>query len=210
MKKGIVATICGLIGVGKSTLVNNLNCINNYTIFMEPTSESEGASDNPFLEDYYKDPHRWALAMQVNLLWERFKQQQEAYYRSLHGEICLLDSSIYSDMAFALVQKRDGYFTDKEYKCYQNMADNVTAICPRPDVLIYLDITPEQVMERIKKRSRECESSIPMEYLQHLHEAYKEVLESLSSKCRVEHVDATQGKVDVMMDVDRIIKILSK
>ena len=208
MKKGSVVAISGLIGVGKSTLIKNLChlCSYKYTPFLEPTSESEGASNNPFLEDYYRDPHRWALAMQVNLLWERFKQQQEAYYRSLHGEFCLLDSSIYSDMAFALVQKRDGYFTDKEFECYKNMAENVTTLCPTPDLFVYLDISPEKVVERIKKRARDCETGIPLEYLQHLQDAYIEVLEALRGKCRIELVDATQDKVTVMQIVDDLIR----
>ena len=70
----IVATM-GLIGAGKSTLTNMLREKHGYTTFMEPTSESEGASDNPFLEDYYKNPRRWAFTMQAFLLFERYYQQ---------------------------------------------------------------------------------------------------------------------------------------
>ena len=203
-----VITIAGLIGVGKSTLIKNLCRLNNYTAFMEPTCESEGASNNPFLNAYYEDPKRWALAMQVNLLWDRYMQSQEAYFRSMHGETCLLDSSIYSDMAFALVQKRDGYFTDAEFNTYLKMHKHVSDTTAYPDLFVYLDIMPEKVVERIQKRARDCESSIPMGYLVHLQEAYQEVLESLKSKCRVERIDASQGRVAVMSDVDELISTL--
>ncbi len=38
-------------------------------------------------------------------------------------------------------------------------------------------VTPEESYERIKLRSRSCESTIPMEYLTRLHGAYEDFLE---------------------------------
>ena len=32
----------------------------------------------------------------------------------------------------------------------------------KPNVIVYLDVTPEESYERIKMRSRECESSLPL------------------------------------------------
>lgn len=65
-------SVAGLIGSGKSTLVKNLEESSHYVVYHEPVES------NPFLELYYKDPYRWSYAMQVNLLFTRYKQSQEA------------------------------------------------------------------------------------------------------------------------------------
>ena len=56
-KRGAVISIEGLIGCGKSTLVTNLCKKRNYVPFFEPVET------NPYLEDYYKDPKRFAFTM---------------------------------------------------------------------------------------------------------------------------------------------------
>ena len=199
MNKGLVVAIEGLIGAGKSTLTDNLCQLCNYTAFNEPVES------NPFLVDYYKDPNRWAYAMQVNLLWERFRMFQEAHYRALRGEICIADRSIYGDAAFALVQHKDRYFTEKEFKSYKTMHETIQPLLPYPDLIIWLELSPEETMERIRKRSRECESNIPIDYLRNLYEAYQSILKSLEGKCKIVHVDARPEAHLVLCNVMEII-----
>jgi len=199
MNRGLVVAIEGLIGAGKSTLTNNLCQLCNYTAFNEPVES------NPFLVDYYKDPNRWAYAMQVNLLWERFRMFQEANYRALRGEICIADRSIYGDAAFALVQYKDKYFTENEFKSYKTMHETIQPLLPYPDLMIWLELSPEDTMERIKKRSRECESNIPIEYLRNLYEAYQSVLKCLEGKCKIVRIDARPDAYSVLCHVMEII-----
>jgi deoxyadenosine/deoxycytidine kinase len=49
----------GNISAGKSTLTRELAEALNYRVFLEPTST------NPFLADFYRDPKKYALRMQV-------------------------------------------------------------------------------------------------------------------------------------------------
>lgn len=199
MNRGLVVAIEGLCGAGKSTLTNNLCQLCNYTAFNEPVES------NPFLVDYYKDPNRWAYAMQVNLLWERFRMFQEAHYRALRGEICIADRSIYGDAAFALVQHKDKYFTEKEFKSYKTMHETIQPLLPYPDLIIWLELSPEEAMGRVRKRSRECESNIPIDYLRNLYEAYQSVLKSLEGKCKIVRVDARPEAHLVLCNVMEII-----
>ena len=204
----MIVSIMGLIGSGKSSLTKALCEKYNYVKFMEPTSKSEGADDNPYLDDYYKDPSRWAFTMQVHLLWERYKQFQEAHYRSLRGEDCILDSSYYADFAFAIVQHEDGYFTEKEFNTYVKMHEAIQPSLIYPDVIIYLDLSPEDTLERIKKRSRDCEDGIPVEYLSSLNKAYSTVLNSLSKRCKVVRIDARKSESEVLADVENVLNIV--
>lgn len=192
-------SVCGLIGSGKSTLVDNLADKNKFISYREPVES------NPFLELYYKDPKRWSYAMQVNLLFTRYKQSQEAYLRSSNGETTIIDSSIYSDMAFALVQRRSGYFTNEEYLSYLNMHKVIASQTAYPDVMFWLELNPTETMERIKKRSRDCESGIPIEYLNNLYDAYKEVLDKVKQHTDVITVDAKPDAYSVYAFVSNII-----
>jgi deoxyadenosine kinase len=195
----MIVSILGLIGTGKSTLVNKLASNNSYTVFEEPVDS------NPFLSDYYKDPNRWSFTLQVYYLWERYKQVQEAFMKSMKGETVILDSSIYSDFAFAMLQHDRGYFTDDEYNMYTNMHRIITAQTAYPDVVIWLQLSPEQTLERIKERSRDCESEIPLKYLKSLNKAYQTVLEKLSKHTSIITIDATPNADIVYENVNQAI-----
>ena len=201
----MIIAVMGLIGSGKSTLAKSLCSKNEYIPFIEPTKKSEGASENPYLDDYYVDPSRWAFTMQVHLLFERYKQFQEANYRSLRGEDCVIDSCYYSDYAFAIVQHEDGYFTENEFKTYERMHETLQPQLIYPDVIVFLELSPENTLDRIKIRSRDCEAGITLEYLQHLNKAYEKVLRALEPRCKVVRIDATASAEDVMKKAEDVI-----
>jgi hypothetical protein len=69
---------------------------------------------------------------------------------------------------------------EREYQTYLSLFNNMSNFMRKPNVIVYLDVTPEESYERIKKRSRECESSLPLEYLQKLSRAYEDFLEDIS------------------------------
>ena len=195
----MIVAVGGLIGTGKSTLVNKLADNNNYTIFEEPVD------NNPFLVDYYKDPARWSFTLQVYYLWERYKQAQEAHMRSLRNETVVLDSSLYSDLAFALLQHNEGYFTDDEYKTYLNMHKIIAAQTAYPNVMLFLKANIDTVIKRINSRSRECESSIQKEYLLSLMNAYDIILNDLKRHTDIVYIDANKSIDEVYSDANSII-----
>lgn len=188
-----------LIGAGKSTLVSKLAERDAFTPFFEPVDA------NPFLNLYYEDPKRWAYAMQANLLFLRYKMSQEAYLRSLRGETCVLDRSVYGDAAFALVQKVDEYFTDAEFTSYRKMHETLVPQLAYPDIILWLEISPEEVVDRIKKRARDCESCIPLDYLKKLYTAYQVILEQLSQHTKIIKIDARPDAEVVYQTAKKVI-----
>lgn len=191
----MIVAIEALIGTGKTTVVEHLDGVK----FYEPVEA------NPFLDLYYADPARWAYAMQVNLLWERYKAFQEAHYRSLKGERCLMDRSYYGDYAFAIVQHEAGYFTEAEFSSYERMHEALQPNLVYPDLLVWLELSPAETLERIKQRGRECESSISLKYLERLDAAYKKVLKALEPRCNIIRVDARPDALAVLGEVQSAI-----
>lgn len=62
-------------------------------------------------------------------------------------------------------------------QCYHNQLSNLRK---KPNLIVHLDVSPEESMRRIKLRSRDCESTITLEYLQSLHAAYEEFITDIA------------------------------
>ena len=50
----------------------------------------------------------------------------------------------------------------------------------KPNLIIHLDVSPEESKTRIDKRSRDCESGITLQYLQMLYQAYEDFIKDIS------------------------------
>jgi hypothetical protein len=59
----------------------------------------------------------------------------------------------------------------------------------KPNVIVHLDVSPEESLKRIKSRSRDCESGIPLAYLESLHRGYEAFLDDISRFIPVIKVD---------------------
>lgn len=198
----MLVVVTGSIGAGKSSLVEGLVRELNVTPFYEPLPET----DNFMLEAYYRDPARYSYSMQTLLLALRFRAQQEAQWRSNRGELCVMDSSIYADQAFLEVQRQCGYIDDLEYKAYHKLCEIHFGFLQYPDLHIHLDLPLDKEVDRIKIRSRDCESGIPEDYLIKLRSAYDDLIPFLSHKYPLVHLDASKDKDGVLNDAIKAIK----
>ena len=59
----------------------------------------------------------------------------------------------------------------------------------KPNIIVHLDVTPEESFRRIQMRSRGCESGISLEYLQNLHDAYESFIAQISRMIPVIKID---------------------
>ena len=167
--------IAGTIGVGKSTLTVDLARALNFEPILE---EVDG---NPYLEHFYKDMKGYGTMMQVWLLNHRFRQHREFVTRISLGKIrgVVQDRTIWEDTIFArmLNQHPDKIITDLDYNTYLDLFDNmVLRELVFPQILIYLDCSPETAIERIGARGRVMESTVPIEYLRMLKENYEQFI----------------------------------
>lgn len=190
----MLIVITGVIGAGKSCLVESLTKELKAIPFYEPLPES----DNFMLGAYYKNPEKYSYSMQTLLLALRFQAHTEAQIRSARGEICIEDSSYYADRVFLEVQKQCGYIDDLEYRAYEKLCEIHYPFLQYPDLHIHLDLPLEQEIERIKIRSRECESGIPTDYLVKLRESYNKLIPHLANLYPLVRIDASGTREDVL------------
>ena len=175
--------ISGIIGAGKSTLATALGGALGLPVYYEPVQ------DNAYLEDFYTDMSKHAFPMQVYLLNKRFEQQQQIIWGGKGG---VQDRTIYEDSVFARMLCSSGHMSERDYDTYVSLFQHMSNFMKKPNIIVHLDLTPEEALRRINMRNRGCESGITIEYLTALHKAYDEFISDISRVVPVIHVDYSQ------------------
>lgn len=81
----------------------------------------------------------------------------------------------------------------------------------KPNVIVHLDVKPEESLRRIKMRSRDCEVNITIEYLQALYDAYEVFLHDIARVIPVIKVDWSSFRTtEVCVQLDKIVIYLTK
>ena len=163
--------IAGLIGAGKTALATALGEHLGLPVYYEPVA------DNEYLEDFYRDTARHAFATQVYLLNRRFQQHQEIIWRGGGG---VQDRTIYEDAVFAQTLVDQGLMAERDYRTYRDLFRHMSNFMCRPSVIVYLDLSPETSLERVRERNRDVESGLSLDYLKALHLRYEELIEDLA------------------------------
>lgn len=148
----MLIVLAGTIGAGKSSLAAALGEHLGTDVFYE------AVDNNPVLDLYYQDPKKYAFLLQIFFLNKRFKSIKEAY----KADNNVLDRSIFEDELFLTLNYKNGNVTKTELEIYQELLTNMLEELDgmpkkRPDLLIYIDISFDKMLERIEKRGRSFE-----------------------------------------------------
>jgi deoxyadenosine/deoxycytidine kinase len=162
----------GIIASGKSTFAEEIARRLDFKYMPEPVEA------NPYLEEFYKDPKRWAWAMQMHLMGHRFGMKKAADYAAAIGmyEGLVLDRCIAGDRVFCKLHWEEGNIHDLEWQTYNYLYQIMARDLQPPTVFIYLDVQPQTAYDRMVKRARNAEAGVPLEYLQKLRNGYEELL----------------------------------
>lgn len=160
--------IAGNIGSGKSTLTQLL--AKHYG--WEPRYEA--VEHNPYLEDYYRDIHRWSFNLEVYFLKERFRDLL-AIAEADHTII--QDRTIYEGVyVFMQNNKAMGNLSDRDYLTYMELFEQMMSMVRVPDLMIYLRASVPHLVGNIQKRGRDYEQTIQLDYLQNLNQRYEDFI----------------------------------
>lgn len=148
----MLIVLAGTIGAGKSSLAAALGEYLGTDVFYE------AVDNNPVLDLYYQDPKKYAFLLQIFFLNKRFKSIKEAY----KADNNILDRSIFEDELFLKLNYKNGNVTKTELEIYQELLSNMLEELEgmpkkRPDLLIYIDVSFDKMLERIEKRGRSFE-----------------------------------------------------
>ncbi|PFK99866.1 deoxyguanosine kinase [Priestia megaterium] len=177
-----IILVDGVVGVGKTTLAKLLSERFNIPLF----EELSNADTEDLLNRFYANKTRWAFTLQIHFLNERFRMIKEIHKKG-RG---ILDRSIFGDNIFAemLAEDREAGeegMTYEEYRTYDTLLDNMLEHAQPPDLLIYLECSPEVAKQRIDNRGRGLESTVEMSYWERLNQKYSDWYENYKHSAKV-------------------------
>lgn len=187
--------------------------------FYEPVTE------NPYLQDFYKDMSAWSFHSQVFFLTHRLRSH---YKLGQHPTSVVQDRSVYEDAEiFAHNLFLQGYINRRDYQTYRDLYETTSRLLPPPDLVVYLRASVPTLQNRISNRGRDYERTITSDYLQGLNNLYEEWIENFTLcpvlavpadaldyvthsghlKLIIEKVqDKLTGKEEVVFDADEVAR----
>lgn len=176
----LFVAVAGIIGAGKSSFVRHLAEITGWSPFYEPVET------NPYLVKFYHDMDRWALEMQIFLLAKRFEMHQKINWMD---EPVIQDRTIYEDTMFAKILYDLGHIDELGYSTYKRLFHIYKRYLIYPDVLVYLNVSPEVALARTRTRGRPGEEAVSLDYLRRLHGEYETWIEEMAKYTSVLDLD---------------------
>ena len=190
----------GPIGVGKTTLARRIADTFDYDLLLEE------AELNPFLERFYQNRQQTALATQLFFLFQRVQKITELKQRDMFDQARVADFVLEKDPLFARVNLEPDEFT-----LYEKVFSKMRVDAPVPDLVIYLQASPDRLLERIDRRGIDAERLIDRQYLEQLNEVYSEFFLYYDDAplliVNANEIDLAQGDRDYEQLVDYMLNI---
>ena len=161
MSENRYLVIEGVIGAGKTSLARMLAERLQAQLVLEEVEE------NPFLKDFYRDRARFAFQTQMHFLFSRYQQQRSLRQTELFSERLVADYLFQKDRIFARLN-----LSERELALYERLVAWLELDVLKPDIVVYLQASPDTLMERIARRGRPYEKDMEREYIRELNEAY--------------------------------------
>lgn len=190
----------GPIGSGKSTLARKLAEHFSAQLLLE------NAGANPFLEKFYANPDRHALATQLFFLFQRAEQLSGLAQPDLFGEATIADFFLDKDPLFARLN-----LNDSEFALYRTIYQHLQPQTRPADLVLYLQVPVDALLERIHKRAIAYEQTISREYLERLAASYSEFFHQYEAAPLLiinnEHLDVAASDEAFHLLLERIEKM---
>lgn len=149
--------LVGGMGVGKTTLCRVLEEIGYNCIY-------EDLGENPFLSRMYEDADSYKFPSQMWLILSKFAELQ---MELKSGHINILDQAMDNYKAYTRMLFKNGS-DPRGYKIVNDLFDYTEDRFGKPDLIVYLQVSPETQLKRIRSRRRTFENEVTLEYLQNL------------------------------------------
>lgn len=203
-----LVSIEGNIGSGKSTIMKYLKNLNHYQIMFvdEPVDEwlnivnKEGKNS---LQLFYENKKENSFWFQILAYITRLRNLLSIIENN-DNKIIICERSIYTDHhVFAKMLYESDNLSEMEWKTYIYWFDtfkNKTKL----DLILYVNTTPNECLERINKRNREEETNkISLEYLTLCHNKHTEWLSNDNTKMIT--INGNQIIDNIYKDINQVI-----
>ena len=189
----------GNIGSGKTSLSNQIaNDFDSKLIL-------ERFIDNPFLEKFYDDKKQYAFKLEMSFLADRYQQTVDDLSQlNFFNSITISDYDIHKSLIFSKIN-----LNIDEFNLYRKLFYSLHKSIVKPDLIIFLKNSIENLKKNIKKRGRSYESNISDDYLININSSYSDFFKSrpdLKVKyIDVSDIDFVENRLDYLSILTEII-----
>ncbi|GFY34140.1 NADH dehydrogenase 1 alpha subcomplex subunit 10, mitochondrial [Trichonephila clavipes] len=164
------------------------------------------------IETFYKNPHHQNVAkMQFDMYMLRLEAYIDALAHLLNtGQGVVMERSAFGDFVFLEAMFKAGYLSKQVKDLYYDICKITLDEILKPHLIIYLDVSPEVILERIKARNNPAEVNSPVltkSYLESIEYFYKQkYLKEFQKHSEILIYDwSNYGDVEVVVeDIERI------
>lgn len=158
----------GNIGAGKTTLATKISEECDAKLILEQFA------DNPFLPKFYEKPEQYAFPLELSFLAARYHQLKDELTRQdLFKTFTITDYFINKTLIFA--QKN---LQADEFALFTKLFYIINTTLPKPDLLVYLYLSIDNLKLNIEKRGRSYEQNMEKEYLARIQSGYLDFIKS--------------------------------
>jgi len=158
-----IITLDGNIGCYKTSILNYVHKNYKMSIDIEPVD-----SWSNYLKTLYNtqnSTYNFQIQVWIDRCWIQEKSKTIIFMER---------SPYFIKNVFVKKAYEDNTITKEEYKNILTL-HNITDKLWEPRILIYLRSNPEDCFNRIKKRGRDTEKNIKIEYIKRIHELHEEI-----------------------------------
>jgi len=155
-------SIEGNIGAGKTTLATFLAEAFGGDLLLEQFEK------NTFLEEFYQDKDV-AMHAETSFILERSEQITRFFKEN--RELVISDYHPHKSLLFGRIN-----LSQSEFNVLEDLYQVIFESIKKPDILIFLERSVQEVQQNIDKRGREMERNIEKAYLEQLNIAYGDMI----------------------------------
>jgi 2-amino-4-hydroxy-6-hydroxymethyldihydropteridine diphosphokinase len=157
-----LVSVAGLIGVGKTTLVRALADVLEADVLLEPYDT------NPFLPKVYAGRRELALDSQLYFLVNRAEQLDP---QALPPDRVFLTDYVFEKELIYARRLLDA----EQLRLYERIHQPFAQQAAAPVAVVFLQDTPQNCLERIRRRNRSYEQGITIDFLESLDGSYSQL-----------------------------------
>jgi deoxyguanosine kinase len=171
-------SIAGNIGVGKTTLTDQLAQALNARVLYEPYDT------NPFMPEVYAGNMAYALDSQLHFLVNR--AEQVGRDTLVPGQVYVSDYLFDKEWIYAST-----LLDERQLTLYKQIYTPFAANVVTPRLVLYLHDSSKRCLERIHRRNRVYEQAIEPSFLDRLDQAYDALIQTWA-RCPVIRLDVAR------------------
>jgi len=151
----------GPTGVGKNNLARRLSSTFGSGLILERSDE------NPFLERFYLDRHKYALPTQLSFLFDRIRRLEQLRQVDIFHPHWIVNFFLERDLLFAeLALDLD------EFQLYRHVYDQLAPKITPPGLIVFLQAEVSTLEERLEARRMPNGYNVPRDHLVEVVDSY--------------------------------------